>query len=278
MNQPTTPTANPTPDAPAKPARKGLNLKFVLLIALIAAVAAWPFCPWLKPVTSRLFSASGSVTVPVSSNVMDQRLATLENHINDLDSKLERITAALDKTSAAIANSGEGNGVPPAALNGVQQDISTLASTVTALQSEVKSTKEAAQVQQEIQKNLATTLTPPQLADAFNALETPIYKAVQKASAQTWVDRALVELQSIVTVRHINDNGLNSKLTDIERKLHTGDIAEALATVKELPPEAAKILDSWQHKAEMRLAAEQALRALNKPNMETAEPVTQVTP
>ena len=297
MNEP---VETPTP-------RKHKTSKYVFLVVLVLLLASWPLCPRLRPWAERL---TGITTAPVADHVIDQRLSSLENHIKNLDAKLDTLTASLDKAANMMAQAPAAEGdKQPVALNGVRQDISTLAATVTSLKEQVKASAEAAtQTQQAAQQKMAIALslaqlreavlgghaymaelatmndaardntkvmtelaklspmasagilTPAQLADQFAALETPAYQAIQKSAAQSGWDKFLAEVQDIVSIRHLNDDGgPNSKLAAIEKSLRQGDIPAALDGIKALPPEASAVFEAWRGKAEARLAAEQAL-------------------
>jgi len=84
--------------------------------------------------------------------------------------------------------------------------------------------------------------------------------ALRKAGAQTWIDRVLVALEGLVSIRSLNPSASQSLAFDaIEMDLRDDKLKNALDKITALPSEVQSILVPCQKKIETRLAVEGVL-------------------
>ncbi len=84
--------------------------------------------------------------------------------------------------------------------------------------------------------------------------------ALRKAAAQTWQERVLVAIESLVSIRSLKSmQGKTLSFAAIDLDLTRGDLAAALEKAKAFPPEVRLVVREWLSKAELRLEMERAL-------------------
>lgn len=84
-----------------------------------------------------------------------------------------------------------------------------------------------------------------------------VQSAMRKASAQTWMDRVIVALEGLVSIRSLNPQaGDTLSFAAIDMDLERGDITAASQKVAALPPEAQEQIKEWRAKLQARFDAE----------------------
>jgi hypothetical protein len=92
--------------------------------------------------------------------------------------------------------------------------------------------------------------TYAKLFDELRASEPAITTAMAKTEAQTWWQRIMAQLHSLVSVRPLNGDAPGNKLADLESSFDRNGAKAALETFKQLPPEAQTGLADWRKKLE----------------------------
>lgn len=104
-----------------------------------------------------------------------------------------------------------------------------------------------------------------ELQNRFPAAE--IVAAAQAAGGDSWWDKTRDRLAGLVSIRRtgeIEGDDVDARVARAERRLAEGDVAAALAEVRALPPAVAEAAKGWADLAGRRVAAEQALAALEQ--------------
>jgi len=108
--------------------------------------------------------------------------------------------------------------------------------------------------------------TGPQLAAGFAAVADAISQAARQQSLDDgWLDRSIAEALSVVTVRPVGDvagDDPASRAARAEYRLTAQDLAGAVAELAGLTGAPAEAAASWLADANFRLAADQAIAAL----------------
>lgn len=108
----------------------------------------------------------------------------------------------------------------------------------------------------------------PRLAELQNRFPAAeIVAAAQAAGGDSWWDKTRDRLAGLVSIRRtgeIEGDDVDARVARAERRLAEGDAAAALAEVRALPPAAAEAAKGWADLAGRRVAAEQALAALEQ--------------
>lgn len=113
--------------------------------------------------------------------------------------------------------------------------------------------------------------------------------ALRKSAAQTWQDRLLVAIESLVSIRSLRPKpGETLSFASIDLDLEKGHLVEALEKAAALPPEVQEVIKGWRARAELRrdmekslddLAAHLVAREVVKENSASAQtPVQEAAP
>lgn len=114
-------------------------------------------------------------------------------------------------------------------------------------------------------ENVALTgvATPQSLLKEWGKVSNEAQGALRKASAQTWIDRIVVALEGLVSIRSLTPKG-DSPLSfgAISLDLEAGSLAAAHEKVVALPPEVQEVIAPWRKKLEDRASVESSLNAM----------------
>lgn len=108
-------------------------------------------------------------------------------------------------------------------------------------------------------------LTAASLRRSFEPLVGPILAGVGKNHAKGFLGRLASGLGKLVRVRAIGQTTGNDPVSlvgQIESALTRGDVDDALAARRRLPPKAKAVTEKWAAQAEARIAAQKAARSL----------------
>lgn len=103
------------------------------------------------------------------------------------------------------------------------------------------------------------------LSQRFARDADSILAAERRSRARNWLERAWLDLVNVVSVRRIGNvsgNDTEARVARAEFALKNGDLAAAVAEVKNLDAPAAKAASPWLKDAEARLAVDADARAL----------------
>lgn len=93
----------------------------------------------------------------------------------------------------------------------------------------------------------------PALRTAWRALTPQAQTALLEAGAQTWLDRLVVALQGLISIRSLNpQDGEMLTFTAIDIDLEKGDTSAALEKVQALPASVQAVIKDWKAKLEAR--------------------------
>lgn len=95
--------------------------------------------------------------------------------------------------------------------------------------------------------------------------------AVRQEAAQTWLDRLLATLKSVVSIKSLkNPLGDDLAFAAVDRDLEQGHLAAALEKVAVMPDAAQKVVAEWKERAASRLNVDTLLTALTTRLIERA--------
>lgn len=321
MTAPDPKTSAKTPNAKTSAARlAGLAFFTLILVAAAALVIAIEFHP--APGAQRAAVAVDMAPLGEKVTALEQKETALEDKVNELSARLGQGPAAaggpLPANSAAeIARLQNDVAVLSAGFGGLQGQIKqvneTALVTVRAARTSLALALTFMQLRQEAEaghgfapllaamraaaagdpnlEQILAALEPyagtgvpplPVLQEQFSSLLTPATQEFARDSANTWWQRILAELRSLVSIRPINgSDSLGSVLTSIESSLTQADVGGALEHMKALPPGTQAVLDKWRAEAEARARTDAALNAIAdrlRAAAETAAPAPATAP
>lgn len=114
--------------------------------------------------------------------------------------------------------------------------------------------------------------TVASLNEELLALEASAMQATARATAQSWWERVLAELKGLISIRPLHGAGAPDTLAALENNVAKGDMNAVLEEIKNLDPEAQKILAAWQTKVEARQKIDAALQIMGQRFVARAEP------
>ncbi len=101
------------------------------------------------------------------------------------------------------------------------------------------------------------------LERAFHDNINRVLDAESEAENAGFVDRIVASAKSVVRVRRVShdasDKGTEALVSRAEAALKDGQLGEAIAEVKAIPPKAGALLVDWLAKAEARHTVDQAI-------------------
>ena len=110
---------------------------------------------------------------------------------------------------------------------------------------------------------LTGVTTPQALLKEWGKVSTEAQAALRKAGAQTWIDRIVVALEGLVSIRSLSPKANDSlSFGAIGIDLEAGSLAAALEKVVALPLEVQEVIAPWRKKLEARAAVESSLNAM----------------
>jgi hypothetical protein len=109
--------------------------------------------------------------------------------------------------------------------------------------------------------------TTAALAARFPMVADAIARAAPTTGGDTWIDRVADKFASLVSIRATGPaaaraGGIDAVLAEAEAELKAGDLASAVAVLRRIEGQAAVPAEEWLKAAEMRLAADRAVAAL----------------
>lgn len=107
--------------------------------------------------------------------------------------------------------------------------------------------------------------TPVKLVRDWREKATEAQAALRKASAQTWIDRVVVALEGLISIRSIAPKaGDSMTFAAITIDMEEGSLDAAIQKAKAMPQEVQNILQSWLDEAQARLHVENTLASMNE--------------